>query len=688
MRLPSFPIIPSLLGLLLMVMAYTVYSQLHFFNGSCAIASEVPQSVTLPFYEPTPKKQLLTFQFDVDYSPLKRGTVRIVPDDCLLAINIDKKPVDLSGTPRSQRCDWQNGFDFPLGNYLANGMNHIEFIVQNRSGNAGLDLYHDGSDPLYQKGIRSAIVVLTALLLLYPLYRRRQLHVTAVLIAGIAGFGTLLFYERLLYELSGVYTWDTPIYWAVGHGILNGYTPYFDLFETKPPGIFLIAALSLSVENSYWAGNLSQSLVLLLLALIPTVGAYCLLRGRENLSIRGKWYLFVTSLLFGISVSLYTALRSGEIQVESFGAAAIALYALLLLLRQQSLVGSTLFVLLASIALLLGIGLKEPFLLTAVAVSFVLNDTVRTWFKTFMLPLLTAILLGAAALLLMHYLEAYLEGYFTFMLGAHVTAGGSPFERAADIGRLFDDLNTFQPAFAWALTSITLLIVLDKASRPRSFKGLFPLFLGTAMLYLVSMAVGMGGQYYNHHYVFAVPFYIAVYLHLLRTSLHIPSAFRYGAAAALLIALAVTLLYAPTGVNMKRARALQRMTHEVQKEAAYVDSVLDASSREHYLFIGANGPQLYAFTTHSPAGPLFFQYNEWLDPRLPFLHSFFAALHSADLIVYDKLGSRKIKSEVDGYIAQHFTGQPWQNVRNIPRKAEKYTIYFRRQTSKLQNEQE
>lgn len=61
MRLPSFPIISSLLGLLLMVMAYTVYSQLHLFNGSCAIVSEVPQSVILPFSEPTPKNSCSRF---------------------------------------------------------------------------------------------------------------------------------------------------------------------------------------------------------------------------------------------------------------------------------------------------------------------------------------------------------------------------------------------------------------------------------------------------------------------------------------------------------------------------------------------------------------------------------------------------------------------------------------------------
>ena len=37
--------------------------------------------------------------------------------------------------------------------------------------------------------------------------------------------------------------------WTIGHGILKGLVPYRDLYETKPPGIFLVSALSYLVTG-------------------------------------------------------------------------------------------------------------------------------------------------------------------------------------------------------------------------------------------------------------------------------------------------------------------------------------------------------------------------------------------------------------------------------------------------------
>jgi hypothetical protein len=42
---------------------------------------------------------------------------------------------------------------------------------------------------------------------------------------------------------------DYLLYTVVGRGILNGLTPYIDLFESKPPGMFLLAAVSLLVSG-------------------------------------------------------------------------------------------------------------------------------------------------------------------------------------------------------------------------------------------------------------------------------------------------------------------------------------------------------------------------------------------------------------------------------------------------------
>lgn len=42
----------------------------------------------------------------------------------------------------------------------------------------------------------------------------------------------------ILYQVQMPAVSDGAIYYAMGRGIVNGLTPYIDLFETKPPGIF------------------------------------------------------------------------------------------------------------------------------------------------------------------------------------------------------------------------------------------------------------------------------------------------------------------------------------------------------------------------------------------------------------------------------------------------------------------
>jgi len=53
---------------------------------------------------------------------------------------------------------------------------------------------------------------------------------------------------RINCELSGAYQlWDSPAYYAVGRGILNGIAPWSGLLEIKPPGIFLVSAISFKI---------------------------------------------------------------------------------------------------------------------------------------------------------------------------------------------------------------------------------------------------------------------------------------------------------------------------------------------------------------------------------------------------------------------------------------------------------
>jgi hypothetical protein len=103
------------------------------------------------------------------------------------------------------------------------------------------------------------------------------LMLVPVLIA--IGYTWSLIGIRLWYEAHTVYNVDTPLYWTIGHGILKGLVPYRDLYETKPPGIFLVSALSYLVTGGGALTHATHILSLVFVALAPLVFARRLLAG-------------------------------------------------------------------------------------------------------------------------------------------------------------------------------------------------------------------------------------------------------------------------------------------------------------------------------------------------------------------------------------------------------------------------
>ena len=98
--------------------------------------------------------------------------------------------------------------------------------------------------------------------------------------------------NRVNYELKGPLTWDSPIYLALGRGITNGFKPYIDLFETKPPGIFLISALSFYLFDDTMLTYIFQALVVIGISFVPAVLIFLSVKKRERIPI--NFLLFLT----------------------------------------------------------------------------------------------------------------------------------------------------------------------------------------------------------------------------------------------------------------------------------------------------------------------------------------------------------------------------------------------------------
>jgi hypothetical protein len=431
--------------------------------------------------------------------------------------------------------------------------------------------------------------------------------VLLLLAAGTAWLGFELAL-RIRHEASGFYASDAPLFRAVGRGILNGLDPYVDLFENKPPGIFLVYAASFA-----WFGENQLHIALqiaasLVFALLPAALLWPD-RGREDF-----WARFLVALAGGMLVSLYSARRAGELQVEPPGALFAVLFAVRLATQDRR---SWLRTLECTLWLFLAVGLKEPFLLTAWAGAILLHGLGRTTARELVATAALTALAGVLALASIGLLAPAFQVYLPEMLGTHIHLYGPLWSRGLELRRLGDDLRSF----SGGLLAMMALFLFARALEGARAGGLSALVRGVAetvlALVLATYAVGMGGQYYAHHMVFATPLWVAAVVWATRRERApwLKRSLPWLCAACLLVSVTDHRRVNYEAQRRRFARALDRS----RTVASEIDRILEQCGRDRYVFLGRNGHRPYAHTRHSPYGPAFAQYIFTLDPAYPAL---------------------------------------------------------------------
>lgn len=481
------------------------------------------------------------------------------------------------------------------------------------------------------------------------------------------------FVARLRYEVSGPYTWDTTIYWAVGRGIVNGLKPWADLFETKPPGIFLLSALSIRLTGDGSLMNICEAGALLLIAVFPPL----LLLGRPD--IRQRWLATLLLAMLGLLLAQYVAERAGEIQVESFGAAAGALAVFAMaspLFDRHPLWG----ILIGAVGWLGACGMKEPFVLPLAGAAIVLLHTRREWLLRLVTPLALAVIIGFGTLAILGWWHAYFHDYLGYMVGYSHRYGQTPWHRALDVFHIWEDMNNFCHGLGYSMWVMAGGGVAFAAFQARDFADGFAevLRFGAAAA-LAALAVGLGGEYYNHHHVFALPVICACTAYLvvvMQSPWH-----GEGGARILVGALAVVLCYVTLSLpNLHlddRLEGLRNARKPAIEEARYIDAVLDATHIGRYMYAGTNGPQLFAFTKHSPMGPLFFQHDDIVAGSESLRTGYLANLKTAQIVVTDHINSQLL-GPTQEVLRRDFTTHPWPEIAEIQRGIPKYTIWYRK----------
>jgi len=433
-------------------------------------------------------------------------------------------------------------------------------------------------------------------------------------------------------ELNVAYCVDNPLYWAVGRGILNGLNPYIDLFENKPPGIFWLSALSMKLTGGVYAMNVFSFLCLLLTALTPAIAAtiICL---KRTCSIITTTFIIISSLLFGMMLMLYAQTRSGYIQIESMGIVFVDFYLLLIFETDASKFKFFSWRVILSGLLLACAGLlKEPFVLVAACVSLMFMGNWRGFWHKTVLPILYGGAIGTAVMAATGVLKPYITVYLKYMLKSRVESISSPFKRMWNFVNIVNEVGSFSMIFLCIITLLFITIffyylqdfrALPSVGLKRRLNWIGRLIAPFIALLSCSFAIAVGGRYFYHHFVFALPFYLALFLLLLRGSVMEPVLLHLKEAtdlkpsgigikqcrivlAAILAVLSINFIAMP---YYKFDKKITKNFEMMSEHAAYVDDLLDEKGIERYQYLGFNDGDgfFYGLTEHSPLGPVFVQ---------------------------------------------------------------------------------
>lgn len=266
------------------------------------------------------------------------------------------------------------------------------------------------------------------------------LAVSVILIAAAAN-GIWQLAQVLRVEAKGPVDGDALIYLTVASGILNGLKPYIDLFESKPPGMYLVMLVSLILSGGMKAATMMQ--VLILAALPFLLGWYAWRESRLRAERRGRVMLSVgIAFVLGLQFGLLLEGWSGALQTESFGAFFGILYVLTIATDKQ--IGAA-RMWIAAIWLLCSVGMKEPFVLSNLGAALLLSRSSKDFLRKFVIPLALAMLLGTVILALTGWLKPYLHLYLPAMLEYRIESRAEDpvWLRGLRVNKIFSQMTTF-----------------------------------------------------------------------------------------------------------------------------------------------------------------------------------------------------------------------------------------------------
>lgn len=453
---------------------------------------------------------------------------------------------------------------------------------------------------------------------------------------------------------------DAAIYLAVGRGITYGLRPYVDLFESKPPGIFVLSALSIWTTGG---GRLAYLLQAIAILSIPIVTA---LSARASMGLRGV--PLMVAALFGTVIALFTGQMAGHFQVESFGAAVGLLYVLAAVSRLRRIPK----ILAQGLCMGLAIFFKEPFVISLLAAGILLARHPRDLIDLYVLPLLVALALDVLLLAALGYLLPYVQIYLPVMVGPRIHDAPVPiWFRPFQFLRIAAGFAGFSPFFPLLIGYVLFgTVKMGGGVSARSIQV-------AAATYLLLFAVGIGGQFSGNHFVFVVPALVAAFLMFWRNvkedrlSLYV---------AAGLVGILGLILVFNNAIAWIGGFSPEGRWEEDRRIAGRLDAIMDQCDVDTWRFMGQS-TFVYGFTKHPAEGRMLFLNYYFLQNR-ELVDNMIKGLEDTQLILFQAMTNvsaieKQMLDLQQEYVLSHFSLEPWPCAQGTIDSG-RYALMFRR----------
>ncbi len=560
----------------------------------------------------------------------------------------------------------------------------------------------------------------------------------------IAGVGAIVALEKIAQKIvlymAGLHGPDATLYWTMGNAIRNGLTIYKDIFDPKPPGMFLLSALSFSLFESGVIGDVLNVLILLA---IPLLFVYWT-RKRGSTDV-------LLALMVGLTITLYNATIGGDWQTEFYGAFCGLLYVAAIERYQRHTSTSTMgATMLACFTFSIALLLKEPFLITLTAAALLLLNNRREWFRLWLLPVFSACATYAAALTSLGAFSSYVGIYLQGMLGNYILRGGTGPVWARGIAaweRIWTNVLDFNGAFPFLILFLVLLAIprpaVKRESRfrlgivitilgvlltGRSFspvplpwhvdlmpslvvfaigigviiaslpprrwlKAIGPLVRPLLAVYLTFTAIGLGSDFHGQYFALAIPVYGAFFLTMLARLSDRDAKERQRLTAGLTVLCSLLIIgsapFVPPSSTLGKETQLLQTTEQRDRDAAEaLDRILVYCNVDRYYFFHERGYMPYA--EHSPLNYYLYTAPEHIGRYHPvFREPNLEHFHNAQIIVLSQpytphprngnTDEEAIAAQVSQVLAEQFTRDPWTCAKDLP-QPKGYFLLFRKET--------